>query len=132
MLDNLISQPVLSMSLRYGKFWNPVDHIDCQIETVNLVFHGQSKWCVDISLFFVASHMQVIVVCAPVGEFMNQPGIAMEIENDRLIGSKQTIEIAIRQTMHMFARGLQPEEINDIDEANLEVGEAVSQNGSCR
>ena len=41
---------------------HPVDHVDCQAETVNLVLDGQLQRSVDVALFLVASHMQVGVV----------------------------------------------------------------------
>jgi hypothetical protein len=40
--------------------------------------------------------MQVPVVCAAVGETVNQPGIAMEVKDDRLVDRKERIEVRIR------------------------------------
>ena len=47
----------------------------------------------------------------------------MEIEDDRFVDRKQAVEIAITQTVGVLAVRLQLEEVNDIDEANLQIGE---------
>ena len=47
------------------------------------------------------------MVRAAVGETVNQPGIAMQIGDDRFVGRKQRIEIFIRQAMWMFVLRLQ-------------------------
>jgi hypothetical protein len=36
--------------------------------------------------------MQVVVTPAPVGQSVNQPGIAMEGKDDRLVGGEQRIK----------------------------------------
>ena len=47
---------------------------------------------VDIALLLVPAHMQSLVLAA-VGQAMNQPGITVEVENDRLVDREQRIEI---------------------------------------
>jgi hypothetical protein len=46
--------------------------------------------------------MQVAVVCAPIGEAVNQPGIAMEVKNDGLVSGEERIKVRIRQSMWML------------------------------
>ena len=51
----------------------------------------------------------------------------MEIEDDRLVCREQGIEIAIRQSVRMFRARLQFEQVDDVDETNLQVGEIFPQ-----
>ena len=102
-----------------------VNRVDCETEPVGLVVNCQFHWRVDVALLFVTAHMQVSVVRAAVGEAVNQPGIAVEVKDDRLVRRKQRIEVRIRQAMWMFCARLQLEQINHVDESDLQVGEIV-------
>ena len=72
-----------------------VDNVDRQAEAVDLIVDGKLQWRVDIALFLVSAHVQVLAVGPPVGQAVDQPGVAVEIENDRLVDSKQAVEITI-------------------------------------
>src|SRR5438105_4938677 len=67
------------------------------------------------------------MVCAAIGEAVNQPWIRVEVEDDRLIGREERIEIPIRQSMRMFGVWHQTEQVDYIDEPDLEVGELLPQ-----
>ena len=43
---------------------------------------------------------------------MDQPGIAVEIEDDRLVCREETIELTIREPVGMLTFGLQAEEVD--------------------
>jgi hypothetical protein len=58
---------------------------------VNRQIHGG----VNVSFLFVAAHMQVPMIFAPVSETVNQPGIAMEVKDDRLIGGEERVKVRI-------------------------------------
>ena len=75
---------------------NAVNRVDGETEPVRLVVDCQLHGRVDVAFFLVTSHMQVAVVCAAVGETVNQPGIAMEVKDDRLVVGKERIEVRIR------------------------------------
>ena len=75
--------------------------------------------------------MDVLVVSAAVGQPVNQPGIAMIGENDRLIGGKQRIEILIAQSMRMLGLRLDGHQIDDIDHAHLQVRKILAQHAHC-
>ena len=75
--------------------WNAVNCVDRQAEAINLVVDGQLHWSVDVAFLLVTPHMQSLVLSA-VGQAVNQIWIAVEIENDRLVGSEQGSEIRIR------------------------------------
>ena len=78
-----------------------VDGVDCQAEPVSLVVHSQFHWGVDVALLFIAPHVQRLVFSG-ISQAVNQPGISMEIENDRLVSGEQGIEVLIGQTVWMF------------------------------
>ena len=59
---------------------DPVDDINRQIETIDLVANGEFQRCIDITVFLVAAHVQVLVVGTPISEFVDQPGVAMKID----------------------------------------------------
>jgi hypothetical protein len=56
-----------------------------------------------------------------IGPAIGQPRIGVEIEDDRLIGSEQRIELVVGETVWMFGAGHQPKQIDDIDEAQLQL-----------
>ena len=72
-----------------------VYHIYGQSEAVCLVVNGQFHRSIDVAPFLVAPDMQMLVVRPVVGEPVDQPGIAMEVENDRFVDSKQTVKVSI-------------------------------------
>ena len=41
---------------------------------------------------------------------------------------KRQVKVAVRESMRMLGRRHEPEEIDDVDEADLQVGEALLQN----
>src|ERR1017187_8333640 len=84
-LDDLVLQPFLDVSANGVQAWNPVDDIDGQIEAVDLVKNGKFQRSVYVSLFLVSAHMDVVVILAPVAEFVNQRSVGVEVENDGLV-----------------------------------------------
>ena len=65
-----------------------VNRVDCKTEPVGLVVNGKFHGRVDIAFLFVPAHMQVVVIGAAIGQAVNQPGIAVEVEDYRLVGRK--------------------------------------------
>src|ERR1043165_5539493 len=115
------------------KFWNPIDDIDGQRVAIDLIDDCQFHRGIYISSFFVATNMQVPMIGPVIGEFVNQPGIPMEVEDNGLVDCKQTVEIAIAQTVRVFPVRLQPEQVDYIDESNFEVGKLrPQQSSSCQ
>ena len=75
----------------------------------------------------VAAHVDVVVVVELVGELVDQPRVAVEVEDHRLVEREQAVEVAVRRAVRMLAGALHPEEIDHIDEAQLEVRQALAQ-----
>jgi hypothetical protein len=67
------------------------------------------------------------MIVAPIGEAVNQPGIAVIREDDRLIDGEHGIEIHIREAVRMFARWLNGHQIDNVHHANLDVGKMLPQ-----
>ena len=75
-----------------------------------------------VPFFLVAADVQIVVVVAAVRQAMNQPRIAVERENRRLIFSEDGVEGVIGESVRMFARGLESHEIHDVNNANFRSG----------
>ena len=106
-----------------------IDHVDDEMEARGLVQHRQLQRRVDIALFLVAADVQVLVSLEAIRKPVNQPRIAVEVEDDRLVGGEQAVELALGRPVRMLGRGLQPEEIHDVDEPQLEIGHPLAQDG---
>ena len=97
----------------------PVYNVDCQAKTINLVLDRQIERRVDIPFFLVTPDVQVFVICASVGQAMDQPRIAVEVENDRLIFGKQAVEVPVRESVWVLCRGDESVEVHDVHKPNL-------------
>ena len=93
--------------------------VDSQSEAVYLVLDRQFERGIDIASLLITAHVHVLVIIPVVAEPMDQPGITVEIEDDWLVSGKETVKIAIIQTMWMFPVGLHLEQVDDIDESNF-------------
>jgi hypothetical protein len=87
------------------QFRHPVGHVHDQMKAVEVVEHHHVERRGRGALLLVAAHMQVGVVGAAVGQAVDQPGIAVVGEQDRLVGGEQRVEIPLRQAVRMFFRG---------------------------
>jgi hypothetical protein len=48
---------------------------------------------------------------------MDEPRVAMEVEDDGLVVGEQAVEIAVGEAVRMLARRRQTEEVDDVDES---------------
>jgi len=87
-VDNLALQPLFHMRADGAQTRNTVDDVDRKIKTINLVQDRQLKRCVDVASFLVSTHMNVFMVPATVAELVDQRGVGMEVENNRLVDSE--------------------------------------------
>src|SRR4029450_9414224 len=60
---------------------------------------------------------------------MNEPRVAVEGEDDRLVRSEQRVEVVVREAMRMLTRGLQLHEIHDVDNTHLQLGRVPAGEG---
>ena len=101
-----VSESLFGVATKALQPWNAIDGVNCQAETVSFVVHSQFHRRVDVALLFITAHMQGLVG-AGISQAVNQPGIAVEVEDDRLVDSEQRIEVSIGQTVRMFFARLQ-------------------------
>ena len=73
-----------------------IDHVLHQVEAVEIVQHDHVEGRRGGALFLVPANVQVAVVRAAVGEPVDQPGIAVEGEDDRLVRGEERVEVVGR------------------------------------
>src|SRR6516225_8429732 len=98
------------------------------METIEVVQHTHIKRCGCRSLFFVTVHVEVLMVIPPVSETVNEPGITMKRENDRLVRCEQRVESMVGQTVRVHASRLESHQINNVDNAYLQLRCVPAQN----
>ena len=77
------------------QFRDAIDCINGETESVRLVVDRQFHWSIDVAFLFVAADVDVAMVRPAVSEAVNQPGIAMEVEDDWLVDGKERIEVRV-------------------------------------
>src|ERR1700712_1250004 len=91
--DDLALQQLLRMRTLRAKRRNAINHINRQVETVNLVQDRQFKRRVDIPLLLVPTHMEAVMILPLVRQLVDQRSIRMEVEDDRLVRREQAVEV---------------------------------------
>src|SRR3984957_20288890 len=79
-LDDLVLQPLLYMGRGILQPRDPIDDVDGQGESVDLVLDGQLERRVDIPPLFISPDVDVRVVRSAICELVDEPGIAVEVE----------------------------------------------------
>jgi hypothetical protein len=124
--DDLVLHPLLEARALRLQVRHPADHVDHQVETVDLVQDRELERRVDAALLLVAAHVQVLVVLEPAGELVDQPRVAVEVEDHRAVAREQTVELALGRTVRMLAGRLQLEQVDDVHEAHAQVGQVLA------
>ena len=75
---------------------HPVDDVRARWKRSMSFLTTMSKGVVVRPLFFVAAHVQVVVVGPAVRQAVDQPGVAVIGEDDRLVGGEQVVELLRR------------------------------------
>src|SRR6516164_2964409 len=102
MVDELVAYRLLGISRPRAKLGHAVNHIAHQVETIEIIEHAHIKRCRRGAFFLVAAHMNVVVAGAPVGQTVNQPRVAVEGKDDRLVCRKKNIELGVSEAMRML------------------------------
>ncbi len=84
-----------------------VHHIHGQAEAVNVVVDRQFQRRIECFLFSLYPAADVGMIRAPVRQAVNQLRIAVKVEHDWLVDREQGIELAVRESVRMFARRLE-------------------------
>src|SRR5215831_20751786 len=96
------------------------------MEAVKVVEHAHVERRRGGALLFVATHMDVVVTPSPVGQAVNERWVTVKGEDDGLVRREQLVEIAVRETMRVLARWLQFHQVDNIDDADLQIGRMLS------
>jgi hypothetical protein len=75
----------------------------------------------------VAAHVQVRVIGAPIGEAVDQPGVAVVGEEDGSVGREERVELAVREAVGVLALGLEAHQVDDVDDAHLQLRQPFAQ-----
>ena len=127
MVDQLVADRLLGVGGALAKLRHAVDDVADQMEAVEVVDHAHVERRGRRSLFLVAAHMNVVVAGPPIGQAVDEPRIAVKGEDDRLVDGEERVEVAIGEPVRMLARRLQRHQIDDVDDAYLELGRVLAQ-----
>src|SRR5882757_2991066 len=97
-LDQPVADRLLGIGGPRAQPRQPVDRGAHQVETVELVQHAHVERRRGRALLLVAAHVDIAVPVPTVGQAMDEPGIAVKGEDDRLVGGEQRIEIPVRES----------------------------------
>lgn len=126
-------QELLSHHAVSGLAFQAIEGVHGETVTIRLVTNGKLEGRVDVSLLLVASNMEVLGTRSFVGQSVNEPGVRVEIEDDGLVGGKEGLPLAVRQTVRMVVAPDELEEIDDVDEADLQLRQVLSkESGGCQ
>ena len=104
-----------------------VDHVDHEMEAVEVVQHHHVERRRRRALLLVAAHVQVVVVRAPVRQPVDQPRIAVVREDDGAVDREERVELRVGEAVRMLALRLEAHQVDDVDDAHLQLGETIAQ-----
>lgn len=117
--DLPVQQPVPRRGAAVAQAGHAVDGVDGEAEAVGAVADGQLERGVDVALFEVADDVQVVLALALVRQAVDEPGVAVEVEDDGLVVGEDGLELGVGAAVRVLGLGDQLEEVDDVDEADL-------------
>jgi len=113
-----------ALVLQHGQ---AVNGIHGETVTIGLVADSQLKRGIDVTLLLVSSDVDVELTRALVGESVDEPWVGMEIEDDGLVVGEDVGPLLIGHSMGMVSLVDELEEIDNVDESDLELGEELAE-----
>src|SRR5215471_5138957 len=98
-----------------------INDVHSKAETIDLILDGQVQRRVDVSFLLIPADMKVLVIGPPVRQAVDQPGIAMEVEDDRSVFGEQAVEVSVRKAVRMFSGGDKSVQVNHVHKPDLEI-----------
>lgn len=95
-----------------------INGINRQTESVCLVPDRQLKRRVNVALLPVPPNVEILAARAFVCQTMDHPGVAVEVEHNGFVIREEGYPFPIRQTMRVFARMNELEEVDAVDKAD--------------
>ena len=80
-----------------------VDHVDDEVEAVEVVQHDHVERRRRRALLLVAAHVDVLVVRAPVRQPVDEPRIAVVGEDDRPVAREERVELRVGEPVRVLA-----------------------------
>src|SRR6476661_6044103 len=106
---------------------HPVDHVDDEMEPVEVVQHHHVERRRRRSFLLVAAHMEVVVVSAAVREAVDQPRVAVVGEDDGAVRGEERVELRVGEPVRMLALRLQAHQVDDVHDPDLELGQVLAE-----
>lgn len=126
-LDLLVEEGLAGGGAAVLEVGHAVDGVDGEAEAVGAVADGQLEGRVDVALFRVAADVDVGAAGALVGEAVHHPRVAVEVEDDGRVLGEEADPLAVRHAVGVLRGVDEHEEVDDVDVADLEVGEVLQQ-----
>src|SRR5260370_5656097 len=104
-----------------------VDHIASEMNSIQIVRDGHVERCGCGSFFVVSAQVEIVVIGAGIREAVNEPRIAVIGKDDGLVGCEEGIEFTVGEAMRMFAGRLDGHQVDDVDDADFNVGEMLTE-----
>lgn len=109
-----------------------IDGFHRETESIRTVANGEFERGVNVSLFVVTSNVEVGGAVSLVGQTVDEERVRVEVEDDGPVGRKDRVKLVVSQTVRVVLVAGQLEQVDDIDESNLDVGQVLSQKrGRC-
>lgn len=105
----LIVQPLSHASCRVPERLDQINGSHSETVSIGLIAHSQLKWCVNVALFFIPSHVQVMLTRSLVGKSVDEPGVRVEVEYDGLVSGENGLPSLIGHSVGMVDGGNQSE-----------------------
>src|SRR5581483_5862412 len=102
MLHEFVAQELLEVRAGPLQARDTIHHVARQVIAVEIVQYRHVKRRGRGSLFLVTADVHVVVIVPAIREPVNQPGITVVGEDDRLIHGEQRIEIVVGKSVRMF------------------------------
>ena len=113
------------------QFRDALNRINDEVKAVEIVEDDHIERRGRRAFFLVAANVELRVIGAAVGQAVNQPRVAVKGENDGFVFGEQRVEIRVGESVRMFFFGLQFHQVDDVDNADFEVGKFLPQNDGC-
>ena len=126
-LDQLVAHLLPDVGGHVAQREHPFGGIHDEMETVELVEHGHVERRGGGAFFLVAPDMDVRTVLPPVGEAVDQPGIAVIGEYDGFVRGEEGNEFLLGKTMGMLLPRLQRHQVDHVDDPDPEVRREIFQ-----
>ena len=94
-LDQVVAHLPFGVRADALKHGDALDDIHHQMKTVEVVQYNHVEWCRRRSFFLVTAHVYVVMIGSTIGQTMNQPGVTVKGEDDRLVRREKRIEIFV-------------------------------------